>query len=114
MENPDSVKLWQVSPEGSASAATRTYKHLETTANDKTMILCQKTRRQQLSEEEMVILRVFYWCAYFGEAFKSYLTTMVRDLRWSPFLKSFKNRSVISGAVWGEHTEVIRYLLGDY
>jgi len=57
-------------------------------------------------------MRIFYWCAFYGE--ESYLRLMVRTRRWSPFIKSFKNRSAISGAIWGNKPETVRYLLGEY
>ena len=57
-------------------------------------------------------MRIFYWAAYYGN--EGLMTQLVRDRRWSPFIKSYKNRSVISGAIWGGKTEVVRYLLGTY
>lgn len=39
---------------------------------------------------------------------------MILSRKWSPFIKSFRSRSVISGAVWGEQVETLRMLLGDY
>lgn len=59
-------------------------------------------------------MRIFFWCAYYGENFKPMLRQMVRVRRWSPFIKSFKNRSVISGAIMGGQNSIVRYLLGNY
>ena len=39
---------------------------------------------------------------------------MVEDLRWSPFIKSFRKRSIISGAILGKQIDTVRFLLGDY
>ena len=57
-------------------------------------------------------MRVFYWAAFNG--YNKYLRYMILHRRWSPFIKSFRNRSVISGAVWGSQVETVRMLLGDY
>ena len=57
-------------------------------------------------------MHCFYWAAFYG--LNKYLRYVVLSRRWSPFIKSFQNRSVISGAVWGERVETLRMLLGDY
>jgi hypothetical protein len=62
--------------------------------------------------DERLDLRIFYWAAYSG--FKKTLKYMVESRRWSPFIKSYKNRSIVSGAIWGSQVDVVRMLLGDY
>ena len=57
-------------------------------------------------------MRVFYWSAYNG--FKKYVRYMITQRKWSPFIKSFKNRSIVSGAIWGSQVETVRMMLGDY
>jgi hypothetical protein len=57
-------------------------------------------------------MRIFYWCAFYGE--EVYLRLMVRVRRWSPFIKSYLNRSAISGAITGNNSDTVRYLLGEY
>ena len=39
---------------------------------------------------------------------------MILHRKWSPYIKSFRNRSIISGAVWGSRVETLRMLLGNY
>ena len=39
---------------------------------------------------------------------------MILHRKWSPFIKSFRNRSIISGAVWGSQIETLRMLLANY
>ena len=84
----------------------------EKTADDKLLIHCQKVKASQLDHEETIDMHCFYWAAFYG--LNKYLRYMVLSRRWSPFIKSFQNRSVISGAVWGERVETLRMLLGDY
>ena len=55
---------------------------------------------------------MFYWAAFYG--YQSYLKLMIEELRWSPFIKSFKLRSIISGAIMGSQVETVRFLLGEY
>lgn len=57
-------------------------------------------------------MRMFYWAAFFGH--KNYLKIMIEELRWSPFIKSFKLRSIISGAILGSQVDTVRMLLGEY
>ena len=63
-------------------------------------------------DDEAIDLRVFYWAAYNG--YNKYLRIMILHLKWSPFIKAFRNRSIISGAVWGSQVETIRMLIGGY
>lgn len=78
----------------------------------KLIIHCEKIKRQQLNHEETIDMHCFYWAAFYG--LNKHLRYMVLSRRWSPFIKSFQQRSVISGAVWGEKVETIRMLLGGY
>ena len=39
---------------------------------------------------------------------------MVETRKWSPFIKSFRNRSILSAAIWGSQVSTVRLLLGDY
>ena len=77
-------------------------------------IVCLKTRRQDLdpAHNEDIDMRIFYWAAYYGN--EALMGQLVKDRRWSPFIKSYKNRSIISGAIWGNKTEIVRYLLGNF
>lgn len=78
----------------------------------KKIIYCKYTRKQELVTEDKVDLRIFYWAAYYG--MKKTLIHMIESRRWSPFMKSYKNRSVISAAIWGNQIEMVRFILGDY
>ena len=83
-----------------------------TDEGEKTLIVCAKIRRQELTEIERLDLRIFYWAAYNG--FRKILRYMIQSRNWSPFMKSYKNRSIVSGAIWGSQVETIRMILGDY
>ena len=78
----------------------------------KTIIKCRKTRRQQLSEKELVDCRVFYWAANLG--LEEYVRLMILQRRWSPFIKSFEERSIVSGCIIGKQTELLQSILGEY
>jgi len=39
---------------------------------------------------------------------------MIEDLKWSPFIKSFKLRSVVSSAILGSQVDTVRFLVGGY
>ena len=84
----------------------------KTAEGDKIIIKCEKVRKQQLTEDETIDCRIFYWAAFNG--YKKYLRLMILHRKWSPYIKSFRNRSIISGAVWGSQVETLRMLLGNY
>jgi len=39
---------------------------------------------------------------------------MILNRKWSPFIKAYRNRSIISGAIWGSKTETVRMMLANY
>jgi len=49
-----------------------------------------------------------YWCAFYGR--KSMLELMIINLRWSPFIKSFKSQNCLTTAVRGKRFEVVNYI----
>ena len=55
------------------------------------------------------MMHIFYWAAYTGEDefLKDY---MLFGLKFSPFVGTYKDRSVLTGAVLGESREVIRLI----
>ena len=55
---------------------------------------------------------MFYWASYNG--YNKYLRYMFLNRQWSPFIKSYRNRSIISGAIWGSKVETVRMMLGNY
>ena len=56
---------------------------------------------------EVAMLRVFYWAAYFGK--QNFVTGyMILLLKWSPFIKSFQKQSVLTAAIRGKQVEVVR------
>jgi len=57
-------------------------------------------------------MRIFYWAAFYGK--KEILRIMIEDLKWSPFIKSFKLRSVVSSAILGSQIDTVRFLVGEY
>ena len=66
-------------------------------------------RNKQLSQEQRLDLRIFYWAAYYGrvEAVK----LMIELFRWSPMIKSFKKRDILSAAILGQQENVVAYLV---
>ncbi len=85
---------------------------LQKDADGKIIIECTAIKRQDLTYEETMHMRVFYWAAYHG--LNRYLKYMILHKKWSPYIKSFKNRSIVSGAIWGENLDTIKLLVGDY
>ena len=59
-----------------------------------------RVRYQDLTEEENDEIRNFYWAAFYGK--RHFLKIMIEELRWSPFIKTYKKRSIISGAILGK------------
>ena len=83
-----------------------------TGTGDKIKIECAKVKKLELDDQEKIDLRVFYWAAFHG--FKNTVKYMIEGRRWSPFIKSYKNRSVVSGAIWGGQVDIVRLMLGNY
>jgi hypothetical protein len=54
-------------------------------------------------------LRVFYWAAYYGRV--DAIEMMVELLRWSPMMKSYKKRDILSAAILGGQEKVVLYLM---
>lgn len=65
-----------------------------------------------MDADELVDVRVFYWAAFNG--FNKYVRLMIVNRRWSPFIKSYRNRSIISGAIWGSRVDTVRMIVGNY
>lgn len=78
----------------------------------KKVIKCRRVTRFDLTADEGLEIRLFYWAAFYGKM--RYLKFMVEELRWSPFIKSFRKRSIISAAILGNQVDTVRMLLGDY
>ena len=76
----------------------------------KTIVECHAVRQKDLDDDQRMQMRIFYWAAYYG--LNKYLKYMILHKRWSPFIKSFRNRTVVSGAIWGEQLDTIRLLIG--
>ena len=54
-------------------------------------------------------MRIFYWAAYYGKS-NFVIGYMVLLLKWSPFIKSFQKQSILTAAIRGKQTELIRKL----
>ena len=78
----------------------------------KQIIYCVKRKRKELSEYELVDVSVFYWASFYG--LNKYVRYMILNRKWSPFIKAYRNRSIISGAIWGSKTETVRMMLANY
>lgn len=85
---------------------------LETNDDGKIIIHCSAINQKQLNDVERMHMRIFYWAAYHG--LNKYLRQMVLHYKWSPYIKSFKNRSIVSGAIMGENIDTVRMLVGEY
>ena len=57
-------------------------------------------------------MRAFYWAAFYG--LKKYVLQMIVDFKWSPFIKSFKKRSVLSAAIFGQRKTICKIIINDY
>ena len=78
----------------------------------KTIIELAKVRRTELNEDESAELRIFYWAAYFGRS--KTVNRMVMHRKWSPFIKSFREQSVMTGAIKGERVNIVQRLAGGF
>lgn len=56
---------------------------------------------------EPAAMRVFYWAAYYGKE-NFVIGYMILLLRWSPFIKAYMKQSVLTAAIRGKQTELIR------
>jgi len=79
---------------------------------DKQIITCVRIKKQDLTPDEIIDSRVFYWSAFNGS--NKMMRLMILQRKWSPFIKAFRNRSIVSGAILGGNIETIRYLLTKY
>ena len=79
---------------------------------ERLLVRCRKINYRELNAEETIWLRIFYWAAMFG--LKKYIRLMVVKLRWSPYIKSFRNQSVLMAAIIGKNVEVCRMLINEY
>ena len=57
-------------------------------------------------------MHIFYWAAYYGR--KKTINLLIRHRKWSPYIKSFKNQSVMTSAVRGERLELVNAIVLDY
>ena len=57
-------------------------------------------------------MRAFYWAAFYG--LKKYVLQMIVDFKWSPFIKSFKKRSVLSAAIYGQRKAICKMIISDF
>ena len=71
-----------------------------------------RTNKAELKPHEKKDLHIFYWAAFFG--LKKYVRLMLIKRRWSPFIKSYKDRSVLAGAICGRRPKVCRMILKEY
>ena len=39
---------------------------------------------------------------------------MFVNRKWSPFIKAYRNRSILSGAIWGSQVNTVRMILGEF
>ena len=87
-------------------------KSLPVHENGKSIVKLAKVRRTELSDAESAELRIFYWAAYYGRS--KTVNRMVMHRKWSPFIKSFRNQSVMTAAIRGERVAVVQRLAGAF
>jgi len=85
---------------------------VQQTNDGRKKIKCSRVKRQELNEQETIDLRVFYWAAFYGK--DKFVKIMIEELCWSPFIKSFRLRSIVSAAVLGNQVDTVRMMIGDY
>lgn len=71
-------------------------------------VVCALISESQLTAEQQADLHVFYWAAYYGDLEACKIMTLT--YRWSPMMKSFRERDTISGAVLGQQADVVAFL----
>lgn len=78
----------------------------DTTEDGKVRVTIEKVSRRQLkNDEERAELRIYYWAAYYGRG-KS-INAMIMQRKWSPFMKSFHNQSILVAAIRGSRTKMV-------
>ena len=88
-------------------------KHIGVSAGSgQRLICCAKINKCQLSAAETCEMRVYYWAAYYGRS--KTVNRMVMHRKWSPFIKSFRNQSVMTAAIRGERVAVVQRLAGAF
>jgi hypothetical protein len=51
------------------------------------------------TSEDYFIARTAYWAAFYG--FESLVKFYIEDLKFSPYIRTYKNRNVLMGAILG-------------
>ena len=75
-------------------------------------ICCTRINQKEMSERETCRLRIFYWAAFYG--IKNIVRLMLVHCRWSPFIKSYRGRSVATASVIGQQAHVAQMLISEY
>ena len=78
----------------------------------KKILPCVRTNKLELNRNECKDLLIFYWAAFYG--LKKYVRLMLIKRRWSPFIKAYKKRSILAGAICGRQSKVCRMILKEY
>ena len=78
----------------------------------KSIVWLKKVRRTELDDVETAELRIFYWAAFYGRA--KTVNRMIMHRKWSPFIKSFRNQSVMTAAIRGERVSIVQRLAGAF
>ena len=85
---------------------------LDTEPDGRHVIKCRKVNKSELEEEEIKALRAFYWAAFYG--LKKYVRHMIVDFKWSPFIKSWRKRSILSAAIFGQRWRICKIIVEDF
>jgi len=78
----------------------------------KVIVPCVRVTRYDLSAEERADMRVFYWAAYYGRT--KTINLLILHRRWSPYIKSTDNQSIITSAIRGERSELVERLVTNF
>lgn len=75
---------------------------------ERTFIL--KFKKKELDKEfEVPLCNAFYWSAYYGD--KEKIRSMIVDYKWSPFIRAFNKRNILTAAIMGKQDYVVERIL---
>ena len=90
-------------------------KNYETNADDydhrqnPEVFVCASIDQTGLSRVDEDDLRIVYWAAFYG--LTEYVRWILVAKKWSPFIKSFKKRSILAATICGKKIETAAMIL---
>lgn len=58
---------------------------------------------------EWPLLHAFYWSAAMGDI--HVIQKMINRFRWSPFMKSYRQQTVLTAAIWYDRNDIVESVL---